>query len=359
MTFPFIRGEKRVSMLVGNETALIIRNKISNWRTFINVFWDYGVSPRYESVFAKTIHEVTGANTLGFDLNDLMELMDGLRELPPDTLLRGMYNTMGFNKHISMALRSVFMIWKHHLESLIVRFNHVRTEYITKHKLKDPPNDISKLIQAWKVVDTKHKINTSSKILFYSMPPDDLSKVVWVSARRWASTPEKFMWEIKKSPVSHPINEFLAAIESNGFVYPGFCPKRPVSRLNALLKFPIKELIVCIKALGGKIDMEYCELLGKIPSIQPFKRPVGQVKLTKLPELEQVCKKYGVTKVRSIGSIVMKSLIIRWGVDDFIDQLKHNTELIKEVEADYVRKVDAIVCVGTSLRDHVYGNKAE
>jgi hypothetical protein len=320
ITFPFVRGEQRVRMTIGNGVMLAARDRISNWRTFLNVFWSKKFDVKYTPALVKVVSEVTGLDTKGFSIDDLVQALHAIAQLPADVLLKAQYKLLGHHLHIGLGVRPVFMSWKQHLERMIVRFNEARTQYIKKHKLADSVNDIQALIKSWKAVDTKHGVRTSSKLLLYSLPPPNLGAMKWVKALRWSPKPAPFHWRVGDVK---EVEAFIAAAEK--FVYLGYCPREPVTRTKALMQFPIKELLAAIQALGGSLEVDYCTVT--IP--KPF--PAFKVKAK------------ASMQVQFSGTPAQQ---VRQGVDAFIAALKKNADTLEDMEVQHVLRMTSLANVG-------------
>lgn len=343
VSLPFIRGEKKIQLSVGNNTSLIIRNRISNWRTFINVFWSDGIS--HEEQLAKVVGEVLGINTTGFSVDEILQLFTGLQKIP---ILKCVYNSFGFRSHIVSALRSIFMIWTQHIETLILQFDHARTRYVKKGVVV---NDIKKLMSKWRESDEKHNIHTSSKLILFSLLPD-LSKLSWVQSKKWSTPPPKFHWDV---PIKS-VNAFLDEVKARDFYYPGFCPKEPIKRLKLLLKFPIKLLIEAIIELNGSVKTDYSSMLTRITNIKIRDAPdiLDDMRLSSLPDQKTLNVQYGIKSTK-----YPKSVAIRWCMDNYLDQLKSHTSELKKLEDHHLHMVESIIKVGDIIREGVYGHRAE
>jgi len=343
VTFPFVRGENRVRMKIGHRVPVEMRNRITNWMTFVNVFWDKGFQSEHVDRMADAIGFATGIDTRGFSAPELIQLLVGMRKLKPNVIVRGIYRSMRFDSHVITGLRTIFMIWKHHLEELVLRFNETRSAYIRRRKMKVPVNDVRELRKKWKIPDAKYKIGTSSLLLFYSLPPATLEPLIWVAATKWKQ-PAKFHWG--GLPNMPEIDDFEKAAAD--FVYTGFCPKEPLKRIRALMKFPIAELIACIRRLGGRVNTKY-DL--KLPKITTPRAIAPRWTARPIPSPEKLRKKY--------GKADPNSLKIRWLMDEFVDQLTRNADALKSMEAANFYKVQATIDVGYQLRDMVYAHHAD
>lgn len=330
VAFPTVRGEGAVALKIGDGVPREVRGRISNWRTYINVSTHTRNMPR-------VVGEVTGVDTSDFSLKDVVDMYEEMHKMPPAKLLDMVYCTFRVDRYSTLALRTVFMIWKHHLEELVLRFNHLRTRYIKKNGLDDPVNDMTKL--KWKKVDQKHNINSSSRLLLFSLPPKSMDELPGGSGA-WPKH-DKFHWRVSDGRVSGLIDDFL----SSDFLYPGFCPRVPVERLKKLMKFPIDKLLKCMQAMGGTVKIDYCMILSEFKEKPPAKKKAKPIRMKKRPALKQLEKKYGVA-----GDVAK----IRWHTDEFLSFLKANLEVLAEKEAASTRTTINLVGHARVLHEHIY-----
>lgn len=327
VTYPLVRGEKANAFNLGNEVPLIVRSKISNWRTYLNVNWPH--SPKNISAI---VGEIIGVDTDEFSHKEVLDLFDGLRKMPTEQLVSGVFATFNIERHTIKALRTIFMIWRHHLERLVLYFNKMRTAYIKKNKANAVLNDMDSLVASWKNVSRKNNIDSSSRLLLFVLPPKSMDELPGGSGK-WPNH-DKFHWDVPG--LQNLVDDFL----SSAFIYPGFCPKVPEERLSMLMKFPIDKLLKCINAMGGRINLDYCKLFSELKA-----PPVTRLK----------CKTHRLAQPKS-GKYKDSDLRrIKDETDEFINFLKKNIDALGERESAITRLTISLVEIGHILNSHVYG----
>lgn len=262
LTFPVPPGEGMRRMSFGNKYQTSVRNQISNWRTFVSVYCkDAKLTEQYHSVVVRVVSDMLNINPPLGESVGVAALCQMFAKILAGRLDTGLDITYTVYEPMSLAVRSVFMIWKNHIETLLVKYN----------KTLPKPNDLSEMIPVWKQLDEKYEIHSSSILILFALNPDSPHAVVSSShVKKWTPEAPKFVWGTDKKSAA-----LVKALES--FRYLGFCPRRPIFRLRELMKFPIRELAECVP----QNTVRYDKLLKKINKI------IAESSVPKLPKLPQ------------------------------------------------------------------------
>jgi len=351
LTFPRPRNETMTRIIFGDRTLMSIREKISNWRTFVDVHWKKNGTLDKKSMepLKDVLHELLD---LDFQCNqdEVLQILEGIFKLPDADIINGIGKAHHLNEPIIISFRVNYMIWRDHLEELVMRFNETRTNYIKKHKLKDKPNDIPQLLENWRKYDRKYHIDSSSKLLLFSNLPANPSDIpnIKESKAKWNPGIERFDWTTGNK--TKDLEEKLLK-----FQYLGFCPCEPVNRFVKLLEFPVKELLLAIKTLGGeKPKADYCDMLQNLKKVlipPKFGENPPKLKISKIPHSSGLRKKY---KMTSKTTYDVNNLAIRWYVDQYIELCKQTKSYFMAREKYYLGITTALNTMGFTVKKYVY-----
>lgn len=352
IVFPRPRNESLTKIVYGDRVNTSIRGKISNWRSFTDVYWNKNgtLDGKFFNSLRATASEIFRLE-LSMNQDGILYLMKEIFNLPDKDFINGILMSHNLHEPISLGFRMNFMIWRDHLEELVLRFNEVRTKYIESHKLPDATNNIKALLKNWKHYNKYYKINSSSKLLLFSNLPETPQQIpsVKISVHKWNSRIKQFHWRVGKVKSTIILQEKL-----NKFLYMGYCPYKPIYRFNKLLEFPIKELLVATKELGGEVKVDYCGLLSKINNLKyipKFSNTIPKLKKKKLPPVAVLKSEYNMAS--SVPHDI-KNLSIRWYVDEYIKMCKLTKGYCASKEAYYIRLVKEITEIGHASSKYFY-----
>ncbi len=356
VTFPRPRNETITRIVFGDRTLMSIREKISNWRTFIDVYWKKNGTLDKKSTlsFYQVLKDIFHV-PIPEDQTEVLQLIEGIFSMTNPQILNGIGKSHHLNEPIIISFRVNFMIWRDHLEELLMRYAEARNKYIKKHKFKDQKNDMTALLENWKKYDEKYEIQSSSRLLLFSNLPASPSKIPSIAHKysgevKWNPNIKKFHWGCGNKKV---IVQLEAALKD--FIYMGFCQRKPVYRYGKLLEFPIKELLLAIKFLGGESPKaDYCEMLSNIKKVlisPKFGKTPPKLKLNKIPHASQLRKKY---KMKSKTAHDNNNLEIRWHVDQYIELCKTTKYYFAEREKYYLDVTRTVNNIGFVVKKYVY-----
>ena len=348
LTFPRPRKESMIRIVYGDRTVMSIREKISNWRTFVDVYWkENGTLDKNSLSSLKDVLFSIFCVKFECEQSEIIQILEGIFSLSNDEMMHGIGKSYHLNEPIVLSFRVNFMIWRDHLEELVMRFNEARTKYIKKNKGKEKINDIPTLLENWRKYDEKYDINSSSKLLLFSNLPSSPSDLPHIkhSKLKWSTHMEKFHWSVGKK--TQNLEEKLLE-----FCYHGFCPLEPLTRFNKLLKFPIAALLEATRALGGEPPKaDYCDMLKSLKSamVTPkFREKIPNLNVKKIPQLK---KKY---KMKSKTSFDNNNLVIRWYIDQYIELCKQTKPYFIAKEKYYLEITNILNTVGFVVKKCVY-----
>lgn len=353
IAFPRPRGETLTKIIYGDRVDTNIRQKISNWRTFINIYWnkDGTIEKNFFSTMKKIMGEVFN---LDFTMKqeEVLYTMKEIFFMPSEKIISGIGMSYNLHEIIVLVFRSMFMIWKDHLEELVLKFDNARTEYIKLHKLHLPINNVKDLLRNWKHYNKYYKINSSSKLLLFSNLPEHPGNVIgndFKKPKKWNSRIKQFHWEVSGVGSTVKLHKKLKE-----FVYIGYCPYKPIYRFNKLLEFPIKELVKATKDLGGLIKVDYCSMLSKINKVKipnKFNVKTPKIHIKKIPSDNELKKIYSMSSSEKFD---INNLRIRWYVDEYINLCKHTKAYHKKKEEYYIKLAEEISAIGNILTKQFY-----
>lgn len=352
IVFPRPRNETLTRIVFGDRVNVSIREKISNWRTFVDVYWNKNgtLDPKFFGSLRKTVGEILGLD-LHTDQKNILQIMREIFSMSDENLLNGITRSYKLHDPISLGFRMSFMIWRDHLEELVVRYNEARTAYIEHHKTKNITNNMKELLKNWKHYNKYYKINSSSKLLLFSNLPKTPRDIphVNVNVNKWNSRVKKFYWTVDKVKSTHVLQKKL-----DKYLYLGYCQYKPIYRFNKLLEFPIKELLTAAKDLGCTTNIDYCSMFKKIDTLNSslkFTKKIPKIKKRKNPSNQELKLKYG---LNSPSKYDLANSAIRWYVDEYISICGLTRDYCSEKELYYLRLVKEINKIGNLSSKYFY-----
>jgi hypothetical protein len=101
---------------------------------------------------------------------------------------------------------------------------------------------LEKTLARWAALDKKYNLDTSSLILTALAPPNQPSDLPWLAK-------SGIKWDGKPEPLEVP-SGLREALTASKWVYMGFCPCKPLTRLRLLLSFPLAALEDALQTAG-------------------------------------------------------------------------------------------------------------
>ena len=278
-----------LNIVVGDKTNLTLLDMNLEWDSFLKTYWDDITKTEYTKKYIDTITGIFNLPNIN-DTDQLLQLLKKIYKLNDTQHINGFIKQHSIYKSLSITSKYLYMTWKTHLEELLYLFNDLRTEYIKKFypNLTSKINNIDELKKKWNEFD---KLYNNSSLLLYAF----LNKKEWVSKNNNKKHIPKFHLSInkkdKKNKIDYLIKKLKKKIKKNNFTYSGFCQYYPVYRLKELFKFPIKELLKCIKFLQSNVSphiniskiYNYCIIYDKLTklNIDEIKKPIPIIKENK------------------------------------------------------------------------------
>jgi hypothetical protein len=248
--------------IVGNKTSVNLRDKILEWGAFKEVYTDIEKLDKFgEMALCKTVKLVTDSKNC-LDLNNTLCVLKMIYALPDEKLSQMFIRRFDLAEATTSALRSVYVNWTDHLEIAIIEYAKVRNSYIKDSEKK---NDVHKLHTNWEAIDSYYGIKSSSPLLLYTSFPKSPYVLPWLRGAYtesdvWDIYPLAFTWTAQGVKTTKKLDALI-----HKFTYLGFCPRRPMYRLQKLFEFPLEELYEATEALGGKVpNNKYKEILSLI-----------------------------------------------------------------------------------------------
>jgi hypothetical protein len=310
--------------VVSNKFKAMLRDSLLDWGTFLEIYRD-----NLDSI--SMFEQVTKLLNIKENeaLRDMMlPIVRKIYNLSASAHVACMMRQFMVYEPVSIVVYNLFNILKHHFERIVELFILTRNEYIIKNKLSAKLNDYSALNKEWNNTTLHNTIDTSSVILFFLNPPD-----------KWKSN-----IQYKVPGQEEVINKLKTAID--GFKYPGFCQKVPHERLAKLLKFPINEFIIAIRAMNQDIKFpNYSIIEDKMKQIltEQKTKPVIDDKLVReTPPKELVQTIVKLSDARAPNTAEDKILtdaklqLVKWYVDRIMELRKKLVVYGKHYEDYYI-----------------------
>jgi len=238
--------------VVGDTGKTFLKNKITEWKTFQDVYYKNGkLSPKYYDNLITAMNNIFPLPVITEEDKDLVYMITTMYNSTNDQFCNGIYNILNLLDPYKQTIRGLFMEWKVYLEKLIEIFVELRADYIIHNKLdsQNSENDFAKLVEKWIAIDMENKVETSSPILFFNFPPktSNLEKSI-----------PKIEWRIKGADphITKLIDIFLDSVKTSEFEYCGFCIHDVIKRFIILMKFPYSNILDIIKSLDIKLKYD-------------------------------------------------------------------------------------------------------
>lgn len=319
-------GGRSKTQIVGNKTAVKLRDKILEWGAFKEVYTDIEkLDTAGEAALCKTVKLVTDSQNC-LDIDNTLSVLEMIYALPDEKLSQMFIRRFNFADATKKALRSIFVNWVEHLETAIIEYAKARNAYI---KGSEKKNDVNKLQKNWMAIDSYYGIDSSSPLLLYTSFPENPYVLPWLrgdytESDVWDIYPLTFYWIVDGVQATKKLDDLIRK-----FTYLGFCPRRPKYRLQKLFEFPLEELYEATKALGGKVPTskykEILSLLGNKTSAPVFN----------VPEIPR-------KPPNSTGSTKKQ---IQWYVERIIEIyeiLKPHFEAVEKYYSDVAKKMSSV-----------------
>lgn len=260
-----------------------LRNNLIDWGAFLEI---YKKNTEYNAIYenaTRLLNIKKGETSRSMFLPVLLKIYD----LPAKNHLASMMKQFMLHEPVSIAIYSLFNSVKHHYEYLVKRYFLLRNKYVKKHKTNDNIVNWKETEKRWDILNDEHDIDTSSLALFFINP------IFNTTSMEQMDTP-KLYWKIntKDKKILSAVNKLMQQV--NKFSYKGFCPKVPVQRMEALLKFPLQAFVSAIKVLNPNEKLpNYDNITEKIHKIlkNHIKKPTIDIKLKKKPIKRSILKK--------------------------------------------------------------------
>lgn len=215
----------------GGKYRYMLRDLILDWETFLNVYQE---SLDYDHLFSQVVKLLNIKENENLR-ESMIDVIQEIYKLPAKQHLLCMMKQFMIYEPVSIAIHSIYIIFKHHFENIVKSYCSIRNAYIEKNKLNDAPNDWNYLINHWNEQNNYYELDSSSIILLFINPPKGIK------------TEMRFL--IKGNPHT---TELMKAIKK--YHYTGFCPKVPHRRLTELLNFPFQEFKNAILSMDKNIS---------------------------------------------------------------------------------------------------------
>lgn len=230
------------NVVVGDTVKTFVKNKISEWQTFKDVYFKDGkLDTKYYDKFITMLNNIYPLPVNSNNDEELIYMIYNIYISPLQNICNGINKLLNLKDPFKKTIKHLFMLYKMFIEKLMHVFVVLRNRYIDKNKLDDKHNNFNELLNRWSEIDLENKIDTSSIILFFNFPPKavELDKSI-----------PKIKWHISNTKeLNDLIDKFLKQISDNNFSYVGFCSHVIVKRFKLLLDFPVDELISIINKL--------------------------------------------------------------------------------------------------------------
>lgn len=309
----------RTRKVVGNKSSDTVRDKMLEWGAFMEIYPDLEkLDTSGMKAMCKTVKLVIDSQNC-LNPEDTLEILKTIYALPDEKLSQMFIRRFNFRESTKDALESIYVNWVDHLEKEVINYIQTREKYVAEKG--GISNDVKVLMKNWNAVDKYYNISSSSPLLLYTRFPERPYDLPWLrgtftEADVWGIYPLPFYWIVKGVPATLKLDKKLKK-----FTYLGFCPRRPKFRLSKLFEFPLEELHIATRALGGKVSNpgKYGKLVKLIEKgnikVQTFAVPL--IKRKKEPDMEKIQQK------------------IKWYVEEIIEIYKHLNTHFKKVEKYY------------------------
>jgi hypothetical protein len=211
--------------IITDKFKTMLRDSLIDWGTFLEVYHD---DMNNENIFKQVINLLYVKETKNLK-GHMLPLVKKIYDLPANLHMNCMLTQFNIYEPISITIRQLFNTIKHHYEHIVERFIIIRNEFIINNKLHNKSNDWNTLISNWKKSNTKYKLCSSSPILLFLNPSNNMKSGIYYQIDGKEKIIESLKLNIEK------------------FKYNGFCPKVPIKRLHDLLRFPINIFVNVIK----------------------------------------------------------------------------------------------------------------
>lgn len=302
---------------IGNQTEYKYMDKSAELEEYLNV-----ETQDTDNVLVCGVMKSILNSTACLNLQESIIIINGYLDLGGAELAEVFIDKYDLKYIFVESAQALFKTWVMYIEKLMVMYINYRNAYIQKHKLQktDSMNHMDELYENWMAIDKYYKIETSSPVLLYANFPSIPYDLPWL---RQLYT-EDDIWEVKPTPIHLSISKLpqTKKLEDaiKNFTYLGFCPRRPLYRLQKLFEFPIEELILSIDALSQKKYKsqipEYCRIFDSIKNYEEFPVIDIEFKKEKLPDTSD-------------------KIYLRSGIQELISRLAQLHPYFKSVENYY------------------------
>jgi hypothetical protein len=362
-----------IERYVGDKLEFMLSDTIIHWETLLKAYDKY----KNDEIFFEEVLKILGIKE-NKNLRELiLPISKKIYNLPDKFHIIGMMKQYFIYEPLSLVIHNIFMLIKNHYEKIVTDFITARNTYIIKNKLNEPNiketkiynsknqlNDLNYLIDLWSNLDLQNNLNTSSIILYFINPPENIDNQLNLdmsysnsnssnsnsnSSNSNSSNSSNSNSSNSNSNLKKQIKKLLLSIKK--FNYPGFCPKVPYSRLKKLLTFPLTNFIKTIQLLDPdyksidykNIESKIKKILNQFKSINPLQNYENSNKRLKNP-IKAIYKKINKedNKVKLIKknhenyeNSQMMIEIIKWYVDKTIELRNKLLPDAKKIEKYY------------------------
>lgn len=340
--YPNVRKESVIRVVVGNSTGSTVRSRVSSLKSFRLVYKDSEPDLKaLNSLVSEMLNYDFESTFERYELKDSVLSISDLNRILESVIYNKNFRiplirSFGLYKPISASIRSIFMLYKEHIEELLLKFD-TGLSKINKSKKQIPD-----LLENWRLLNKKYKIGSSSKLLLFMFPPKSPAQLPnlahkYTNQVLWHPDVKIYDWDTTDKKLEKLISTFRSEITKRKFLYLGFCPKRPIYRIRELLKFPTDSLIACL---------EYMEI-----DIKDYKKIHDELKKIKLPK--PVNPKFEPVSKPELETSNKLELLYN-NLENWVELCKKNMQPLAQLEKYYVSLADQFILTGSHIKKFVY-----
>jgi hypothetical protein len=168
-----VDGKKYV---FGEKFKAMLRDSLIDWGTFLEI---YNKNTPDDVAFEQICRLLNVRDNQ--NVKDIMlPIIKKIYALPSEMHLISMMRQFMIYEPVSIVIYSLFTSLKIHFEDIVRLFVEVRNEFIDRMKLDGYKNNWDKLLEEWRELDVNYELGSSSVVLLFLNPPNDLrSGIHW------------------------------------------------------------------------------------------------------------------------------------------------------------------------------------
>lgn len=313
--------------VVGERFKSELRKAFIDWEAFVDA---HQTNMTTDLLFDQVAQQL---NIKGDAKDYMLELVARVYEMSEAEHIMCMMRQYRVMEPFSTALFGLFSLLAQHIEHTISAYYEARIEFLRGKKyeaiddgtLEFPMQSEvpwEQVAQRATELDEQYSLESSSAVLLLINPPDTVPRLF------------DFLIPAEFSAAHAQSLALQKAVDA--FHYEGFCPKRPVTRIRALLNFPLGELCGALLKINPAANLPDYERIAKL---------LAEHSMPKKPEIKEMA-----AREKPPAGLADNAAVI-WYVEHIMQVRKGLSAAAQEYERYYIAAASDIIKITAQIKE--------